>query len=109
DTHMGDTLGLLAEHLGAGGRPAKLVVWAHNSHVGDARATAMGASGELTLGQLMRKRHPREVLLVGMTTHSGAVRCAHDWDGPSAPERVRPSLAGSWEALFHDAGLPRLY
>lgn len=109
DTHMGDTLGLLAEHLGARGRPAKLVVWAHNSHVGDARATAMGAGGELTLGQLMRQRHPREVLLVGMTTHTGSVRCAHDWDGMAVPERVRPSLAGSWEAVFHDAGLPRFY
>jgi erythromycin esterase-like protein len=109
DTHMGDTLGLLAEHLGARGQPAKLVVWAHNSHVGDARATAMGAGGELTLGQLMRQRHPREVLLVGMTTHTGAVRCAHDWDGMAVPERVRPSLAGSWEAAFHDAGLPRFY
>jgi erythromycin esterase-like protein len=109
DTHMGDTLDLLAEHLGANGRPAKLVVWAHNSHVGDARATAMGARGELTLGQLMRQRHPREVMLIGMTSHTGAVRCAHDWDGQSMAERVQPSLAGSWEALFHDAGLPRFY
>jgi erythromycin esterase-like protein len=109
DTHMGDTLDLLAEHLGAPGQPAKLVVWAHNSHVGDARATAMGNTGELTLGQLMRQRHPREVMLIGMTTHTGAVRCAREWDGPSMPERVRPSLDGSWEAMFHAVGLPRFY
>ena len=109
DTHMGDTLDLLAAQLGPKGVPAKLVVWAHNSHVGDARATAMGAGGELTLGQLMRHRHPREVMLIGMTTHTGAVRCAREWDGQSMPERVRPSLPGSWEALFHDTGLPRFY
>jgi erythromycin esterase-like protein len=109
DTHMGDTLDLLAEHLGAKGRPAKLVVWAHNSHVGDARATAMGAGGELTLGQLMRQRHPREVMLIGMTTHTGAVRCAREWDGSSMPDRVRPSLPGSWVAVFHEVGLPRFY
>jgi len=109
DTHMSDTLDLLAEHLGAKGRPAKLIVWAHNSHVGDARATAMGAGGELTLGQVMRQRHPREVMLIGMTTHTGAVRCAHEWDGQSMPDLVQPSLAGSWEAAFHEVGLPRFY
>ncbi|HET7501027.1 MAG TPA: erythromycin esterase family protein [Kofleriaceae bacterium] len=109
DTHMADTLDLLAQHLGIFGRPAKLVVWAHNSHVGDARATQMGAGGELTLGQLMRQRHPGETLLIGMTTHTGAVRCAHEWDGPSGPARVRPSLPGSWEELFHQVGIPRFY
>jgi erythromycin esterase-like protein len=109
DTHMADTLDLLAEHLGTKDRPARLVVWAHNSHVGDARPTAMSDSGELTLGQLMRQRHPGQVMLIGMTTHTGAVRCAHDWDGPAVPARVRPSLAGSWEELFHDAGVPRFY
>jgi erythromycin esterase-like protein len=109
DTHMTDTLDLLGEHLGPAGRPAKLVVWAHNSHVGDARATAMGASSEISLGQLTRQRHPGEAMLIGMTTHTGAVRCAREWDGQSRAERVRPSLPGSWEALFHDAGLPRFY
>jgi erythromycin esterase-like protein len=109
DTHMADTLDLLAAQLGAPGRPARLVVWAHNSHVGDARATAMGEGGELTLGQLMRQRHPGEVSLIGMTTHTGTVRCAADWDEPTRVEQVRPSLAGSWEDVLHGVELPRFY
>jgi len=107
DTHMADTLDMIADHLGARGAPAKLVVWAHNSHVGDARATEMGVDGQLTLGQLMRQRHPDEVALIGFTTHAGTVECAYDWDEPSMVERVRPSLPGSWEELFHETGLPR--
>jgi len=109
DTHLADTLDLLAEHLGRRCRPASLVVWAHNSHTGDARATAMGDRGEVSLGQLMRQRHPGEVALIGMTTHTGLVRCAHDWDEPAVEGRVPPSLPGSWEALFHTAGLSRFY
>ena len=109
DTHMADTLDLLAGQLGKPGQPAKLVVWAHNSHVGDARATAMGESGALTLGQLMRQRHPGEVALIGMTTHVGGVRCARDWNEPAIIERVRPSLAGSWEDVLHDVGVARFY
>jgi erythromycin esterase-like protein len=109
DMHMADTLDLLADHLAGKGRLARLVVWAHNAHVGDARATAMGARGELTLGQVMRERHPGEVALIGMTTHTGSVRCARGWDEPAVLERVRPSLPGSWEELFHDAGSPRFY
>ncbi|MBA3395049.1 MAG: erythromycin esterase family protein [Deltaproteobacteria bacterium] len=107
DTHMADTLDMLAEHLGTKGDPAKLVVWAHNSHVGDARATELGDSGQLSLGQLMRQRHPDEVALVGFTTHTGTVECAYDWDEPGAVEDVRPSLPGSWEELFHEIGIPR--
>lgn len=109
DTHMADTVDLLADQLGRGGRPARLVVWAHNAHVGDARATAMTDRGELTLGQLMRQRHPGEVALIGMTTHTGSVRCAHDWDEPAVPAHLLPSLPGSWEQLFHDAGVQRFY
>jgi len=109
DTHLADTLDMLANHLGEPGRPASLVVWAHNSHVGDARATAMGGRGELSLGQLMRQRHPGEVALIGMTTHTGSIRCAHDWDEPVTSGRVLPSLPGSWEELFHHAGAPRFY
>jgi len=107
DTHMADTVDLLAEHLGSRGVPASLVVWAHNSHVGDARATEMGADGQITLGQLMRQRHPDEVALIAMTTHRGTVECAHDWDEPGKRELVRPSLPGSWEELFHATGIPR--
>ncbi len=107
DTHMADTLDMLAEHLGSKSDPAKVVVWAHNSHVGDARATAMGDSGQLTLGQLMRQRHPEQVALVGFTTHTGTVESAYDWDEPGMIEDVRPSLPGSWEAMFHEVGIPR--
>ncbi len=107
DTHMADTVDLLASHLGSPSQPAKLVIWAHNSHVGDARATEMGDDGQITLGQLMRQRHPDEVALLGMTTHRGVVECAHDWDEPGKRENVRPSLPGSWEELFHATGIPR--
>lgn len=108
DTHMADTVDMVAEHLG-GGSPAKLVIWAHNSHAGDARATELGDDGQLTLGQLLRQRHPGEAALVGFTTHAGTVVASHDWDEPAARTRVRPSLDGSWEHLFHDVGLPRFY
>lgn len=107
DTHMADTIDALAQHLGTEGEPARVVVWAHNSHVGDARATEMGEAGQLTLGQLMRLRHPDHVALVGFTTHHGTVACAHDWDQPGTRERVRPGLPGSWEGVFHEVGLPR--
>lgn len=107
DTHMADTVDMLAANLGSPGQPAKLVVWAHNSHVGDARATAMGDEGQITLGQLMRQRHPDEVGLIGFTTHRGVVECAHDWDEPGHREVVRPSLPGSWEELFNASGIPR--
>ena len=108
DTHMADTLDLLANHLGDG-EPAKLIVWAHNSHVGDARATEMGDAGQLTLGQLARQRHPDEVALVGLLTHEGTVVAADEWDGPGARMRVRPALPGSWEELMHEAGYSRFY
>ncbi|MDQ3365483.1 MAG: erythromycin esterase family protein [Myxococcota bacterium] len=107
DTHMADTLDMISSHLGKLDAPARVVVWAHNSHVGDARATAMGDEGQLTLGQLMRQRHPDEVALVGFTTHTGTVECAYDWDEPGKIERVRPSLPGSWEDLLHATRIPR--
>jgi erythromycin esterase-like protein len=109
DTHMADTLDLLAGHLGVAGAPAKLVVWAHNSHVGDARATEAGQSDRITLGQLLRERHGAEVALVGFTTYEGSVIAAHDWDEPAQRFRVPPAAGGSWELRLHEAGLPRFY
>jgi erythromycin esterase-like protein len=109
DGRMADTLDMLSDRLGPGGRPARLVVWAHNRNVGDARATAMGDAGEITLGQMMRQRHPGETALVGMTTYTGEVTCATGWDEPPAVEPVPPSLDGSWEQLLHSAGYPRFY
>ncbi|HYZ34614.1 MAG TPA: erythromycin esterase family protein, partial [Crenalkalicoccus sp.] len=103
DRHMAETLDALVGYLGRRGARAKIALWAHNSHLGDARATEMGRRGELNLGQLVRERHGREAVLVGFTTHHGTVTAASNWDGPAERKRVRPALAGSYEALFHDA------
>ena len=107
DRHMAETLDALAAHLERRAGRAKVVVWAHNSHLGDARATKMGARGELNVGQLARERYGREAVLVGFSTDSGTVTAASDWDAPAERKRVRPALAGSYEALCHEAGLPR--
>ena len=103
DRHMVETLDALIAHLGRQGGRAKVVVWAHNSHLGDARATQMGQRGELNVGQLIRERYGREAMLVGFTTHHGTVTAASDWGGMAERKRVRPALAGSYEALFHAA------
>ncbi len=107
DRHMAETLDALVAHLSSEGRAAKVAVWEHNSHLGDARATEMGQGGEWNVGQLVRERYGRDSLLVGFTTHRGSVTASDDWGEPGRRKRVRPALAGSYEALFHDAGLPR--
>ena len=108
DQHMADTLDALAQHLErSNGMPAKIVVWAHNSHIGDARATELGWQGEWTVGQLARQRHGSEAMLIGFTTYSGTVTAASRWDGPAERKDVRPGIPGSYERLFHDTGLPR--
>jgi erythromycin esterase-like protein len=106
DRHMMATLEALREHAGTPARPGRAVVWAHNSHLGDARATALAAGGELNLGQLVREAHGRACCLVGMTTHTGTVTAARAWDAPAELRDVRPSLPGSYERLFHDAAIP---
>ncbi|MDQ3037673.1 MAG: erythromycin esterase family protein, partial [Myxococcota bacterium] len=108
DSHMAETLDETLEHLDRRrGREARIVVWAHNSHLGDARATHMGRLGEHNLGQLARERHGERAVLIGMTTHTGTVAAARDWGGDVECMRVRPSLEGSYERLFHDAGIAR--
>jgi erythromycin esterase-like protein len=109
DTHMAETLDALAGFLGRTGDRPRIVVWAHNSHLGDARATEMGQRGELNLGQLVRQRVGRRAVLVGFTTHTGSVTAASDWDSPAERKHVRPALAGSYEALFHEASLGNFY
>jgi len=94
DRHMMDTLDALLAHAARQGQPARAVVWAHNSHLGDARATGLAALGELNLGQLARERHGRVCCAIGMTTHDGEVTAAHSWDEPAALRTVRPSLPG---------------
>src|SRR4029453_19201734 len=86
---------------------ARVVVWAHNSHLGDARATQMGAWGELNLGQLARERQGDRVFLIGFTTHTGTVTAAREWDQPAERRRVTPSMSGSYERLFHDVDIDR--
>ena len=105
DRHMFDTLERI---LAARGPKSKIVVWAHNSHIGDARHTEMGAArGELNIGQLCRERFGQSAALIGFGTHSGTVLAASDWDGPAEIKAVRPSRPDSFEALFHGAGIGR--
>lgn len=99
DQHMFETLQALVGYLGES--VAKVVVWAHNSHLGDARATEMGSAGELNIGQLTRQQYGREALLLGFTTYTGTVTAASDWDAPAERKNVRPALEQSHEALFH--------
>jgi erythromycin esterase-like protein len=102
DQHMVETLDALVKYLGPS---AKVVIWAHNSHLGDARATEMGRRGELNVGQLVRQRHGKSAALLGFTTYTGTVTAASDWDGPAERKRVRPALSGSYERFFHDTGI----
>jgi erythromycin esterase-like protein len=83
------------------------VVWAHNSHLGDARATDMGHAGELNVGQIVRDHFGTSAVNIGFTTYTGTVTAASDWDAPAERKHVRPALAGSYEGLFHEAGVPR--
>jgi erythromycin esterase-like protein len=108
DRHMADTLDHLLAHLDRHGGAAKVVVWAHNSHVGDARFSEMGQRGETNIGQLMRERHGLAVRSVGFTTYSGTVTAASDWGAPAEIKRVRPALADSYEALLHSTEIPAL-
>ena len=107
DTHMMETLESLLQHVQRTAGAARAIVWAHNSHLGDARATQMGQQGELNVGQLVRERFGGQARSVAFTTHTGTVTAASNWDDPSQRKRVRRSLPGSYERLFHDVGADR--
>jgi erythromycin esterase-like protein len=107
DAHMMETLDSLLDRTTRHSGYARAVVWAHNSHLGDARATQMGESRELNLGQLARERHRDNVFVLGFTTHTGTVTAAREWDEPAEQRRVRPSIPGSYEHLFHQTGFER--
>ncbi|MGP0031467.1 MAG: erythromycin esterase family protein [Acidimicrobiales bacterium] len=109
DQHMAGTLDALVEHLDRQSTKTKVVVWEHNSHVGDARATAMGLRGEHNVGQLARQRYGGDAALIGFTTFDGSVTAASDWGAPTQRKRVRPARPDSYEALLHDVGLPRFW
>jgi erythromycin esterase-like protein/predicted phosphoribosyltransferase len=107
DRHMVETLDELRRFLSRTRPDARIVVWAHNSHLGDARATEMSQRGELNVGQLVRERYGASAILVGFTTFTGTVTAASAWDGPAHRKHIRPGLAGSYERLFHDVQIPR--
>jgi erythromycin esterase-like protein len=107
DTHMFETLLDIRSHLDGG--KAKIIVWAHNSHLGDARATSMSASGELNIGQLVRERFGPEAFAIAFTTYSGTVTAARDWGQPAERRNVRPALRDSYERLFHTTDIPRFW
>jgi erythromycin esterase-like protein len=108
DRHMAGALDDLLAFLDRGSAGSRVVVWAHNSHLGDARATELGQRGELNVGQLVRERFGSAAVLVGFTTFTGTVTAASDWDGPAERKQVRPAIGGSCERLLHEAGVPRM-
>jgi erythromycin esterase-like protein len=106
DQHMMETLVTLAEHRAFRETPAKMVIWAHNSHIGDARATTMGQAGEWNIGQLVRQKYGRDCRNIGFTTYSGTVTAASEWDGPAQRKQVRKARPDSYEALLHEVAIP---
>lgn len=106
DRHMADTLEALIDHIDERGGAPRIVVWEHNSHLGDARATYMARIGEWNVGQLVRERHDEYSYLVGFTTYSGTVTAASDWGEAARRKRVRPALPGSIEHSFHETHVP---
>lgn len=110
DRHMAETLISLDAHLSEErGAPAKIVVWAHNSHLGDARATDMGKRGEWNVGQLTREKYGKAVCIIGFTTYVGTVAAADNWDEPAQVKRVRPGMKNSCERLFHETEIPNFF
>lgn len=109
DAHMANTLFALARYRVRRGGSGKVVVWAHNSHLGDARATESRLRGEWNLGQIVRESAQHRALLVGFTTYTGHVSAASQWDGEVEQKWVRPALPESWEHLFHTAGYDRFF
>jgi erythromycin esterase-like protein len=104
DTHMFDTLNMI---LDAKGPDSKAIVWAHNSHIGNAAFTDMGQNREeLNIGQLTKEKFGHEARLIGLGTHTGTVAAADDWDEPMQIKRVRPSAADSYERMAHDSEVP---
>lgn len=109
DSHMAETLDALARHLSRDGKPARIVVWEHNSHIGDARATEIGRQGEWNVGELARKAYGADARLIGFTTYDGRVTAASEWDGPALHKHVRPGMPGSYEHLLHSVGMERFF
>ncbi len=103
DRHMFETL---LELLDMRGPQTRSIVWAHNTHVGDASATQMGGLGEVNIGQLVQEHFVHRAFSVGFGTHTGTVTAAHDWGETPRVMPVRPSIEGSYERLMNETGLP---
>ncbi|HEY9085842.1 MAG TPA: erythromycin esterase family protein [Candidatus Tyrphobacter sp.] len=101
DSHMVETLERLIRHLSRHGSPVKAIVWAHNSHVGDARATSMSLRDETNIGALLKQRYGTDAFSIGFTTYTGTVTAASDWHAPEERKNVRPARGDSYEYLFH--------
>lgn len=106
DRHMATVLDKLLAHVGPG---AKAVLWEHNTHVGDFRATGEGAHGYLNIGQLVREQYGNDAVAVGFGTHRGTVTCSSEWDGVAEFKRVPPARPGSYEDVFHLSGVRNFY
>ncbi len=106
EEHMLGTLSALIEFYRMRQQQAKVVVWSHNAHIGDSRATQLGAAGEWNIGELVRELYGDKAVLVGFTTHHGTVTATTEWDGPAQQMQIRPAVLGSYEALFHDTAMP---
>jgi erythromycin esterase-like protein len=105
DTHMFETLNMILDAKGPG---SKAIVWAHNSHIGNAAFTDMGQNREeLNIGQLTKEKFGETARLIGFGTHTGTVAAADDWDEPMKIKRVRPSLPDSYERVSHESGVER--
>lgn len=110
DTHMVETLERLTQHISRmTGQRAKMVLWAHNSHVGDANATSMGRRGEVNIGCLMRCRHRDDAVRVGFTTYTGTVTAAPQWHSREERKRVREARSDSYEGFFHELGAANFF
>ncbi|WP_089093972.1 erythromycin esterase family protein [Nodularia sp. NIES-3585] len=109
DRHMAETLDQLVTHLDQHHQPAKVVVWEHNSHLGDARATDMGSMGEVNVGQLVKERYGNEAVNIGFTTYTGTVTATSNWGETAQLKQVRAALPGSYEALFHETEQPQFF
>jgi erythromycin esterase-like protein len=103
DGHMFKTLENISDHFEKRlGRKPRIVVWAHNSHLGNAEATDMKARGDINLGQLVKEKYKEECLSIGFSTSRGTVTAASAWDGPAQIKTVRNPLSGSYESLFSE-------
>lgn len=109
DHHMVNTIAELSEHMTKLTGSGKVVIWAHNSHIGNALATEMAQTGELNVGQLIREKYEDDVVLIGFTTYNGTVSAASHWGGNVERKQIRPALHGSIEDLFHQTDIKNFF